>query len=356
MEEAAVESVPETAPLDPSTRNVERGAANARQNALKAEVRSLVGAEEFSACAKLRLSYTLWDTTVIYLMLGSVVIGMCWLHGAVGPWALLATPLFAFVSGVAFNWVNVQIHEASHYLLLSKRYNDLYCNLAVGALGLQDVETYRATHMMHHGYLHTERDPDLWVYTQNVGSFRQFLRGVLDDLSLRTISRRKRQVTEFMRATGLRQGAVPRYVPFAKLFAQCFVLGTFVWSCGIYGVLYYVAAYLYGLLAVFPVLVRARTVVQHFDAALLAPSDEGSRPFISRSTIAPFIEFLVVGARMDYHFEHHLYPNMPHYGLAKMHRTLTSRGFFHAASAGPGQGLHTDDYVKTYLRLSIKGA
>ena len=335
----------------------ERAAANARQNTLKAEIKAILGAEELRACSVVKPSYTLLDTLIIYALLGGVVFGMCWLHARFGSWALLALPVFAFQSGVAFNWINVQVHEASHYLLLSKRYNDIYCNLAIGALGLQDVETYRATHMLHHGYLHTEKDPDLWVYTTHVGAPRQFLRGVLEDLTLATIFRRKRQVMEFLRANGMSGHVAPRYVPFAKLGAQCLVLGAFVWFCGPLGMIFYGFAYLYGLLAVFPVLVRVRTVVQHFDPALLSLAEAAvPRPFISRSTVAPFIEFFLVGARMDYHFEHHVHPNVPYYGLAKMHRALQRQGFFDAASEGMGKGLHTDDYVKTYLRLVGKGA
>ena len=51
---------------------------------------------------------------------------------AIGPAALIASPIFAILNGVAFNWINVQVHEASHGLLLRQRkWNDAYCNLAL---------------------------------------------------------------------------------------------------------------------------------------------------------------------------------------------------------------------------------
>ena len=282
----------------------------------RSQVSTLIGSRQIALWRALDLSYTLRDTAFIYFLLTSSVIGSCWLHALWGPIALTAAPLFALLAGVGFNWINVQIHEASHYLLLRhKRRNDMYCNLALGSLGLQDVETYRATHIRHHAYLHTQRDPDLWIYTSNIGSFRQVARGILDDLCLRTIFRRKQQVDEFIKMTGMARGAAPRYVLFVKLLAQCFILGAFIWACGSWGPAYYLAVYLYGLLGVFPVLVRIRTVVQHFDSSLRVAKEEAPSPFISRSTVAPLAEFVLVGARMDYHFEHHLYPNLPYYGL-----------------------------------------
>jgi fatty acid desaturase len=360
MDDPAFEWAPVPEPAGASDRSLERVlvvTGQTQQDALRSQVKSLLRSQQMKACGTLDLSYTLRDTAFIYLLLTGAVGGMCSLHASWGPVTLAAAPLFALLAGVGFNWINVQIHEASHCLLLrNKRWNDLYCNLVFGAIGLQDVQTYRATHRMHHAYLHTQRDPDLWIYTANVGSFRQVARGILDDLCLRTLLRRKQQVAEFIRVTGMSRGRQPRYARFAKLLAQSLLLGVFVWGCGIWGVAYYAAVYVYGLLGVFPVLVRIRTVVQHFDSSLLAPKEGNTFPFVSRSTVAPVVEFILVGARMDYHFEHHIYPNLPYYGLKKMHRALQAAGFFESVHASAGQSLHTDDYLRTYLSLSLKGA
>jgi fatty acid desaturase len=328
------------------------GSTNQQQDALRSSVKSALGGPALSGFRALDLSYTLRDAAFIHLLLVGVIAVTIYAHARWGVVALAGAPVLALLTGVAFNWINVQVHEASHFLLLrSKRSNDVYCNLVLGAFALQDVETYRATHGMHHAHLHTERDPDLWVYTSNVGSVRSVLRGILDDLLLRTILRRKLQVDAFILAAGMKRGSAPRYTAFAKLLAQGLVLAAFIWGCGIWGVAYYLAIYLYGLLAIFPVLIRIRTVVQHFAPTFDANPE--SR-FVSRTTVAPLLEFVLIGARMDYHFEHHLFPNLPYYNLSKMHRTLRAAGFFESVLATSGQALHTDDYLKTYLGLSLR--
>ena len=42
----------------------------------------------------------------------------------------------------------------------------------------------------------------------------------------------------------------------------------------------------------------------------------------------------LIGAKMEYHFEHHLLPTIPYHGLKKLHRCLRARGFFDRLSRG----------------------
>ena len=115
------------------------------------------------------------------------------------------------------------------------------------------------------------------------------------------------------------------------------------------------SVYLYGLLAVFPVLVRVRTVVQHYDASLLVPlTERSSIPFVSRSAGGAACRLFLWARGWDYHFEHHIYPSLPYYGLKRMHQTLQAARFFESVQAQFGQVLHTDNYLQAYLRLSLK--
>jgi fatty acid desaturase len=325
---------------------------DATQAEIRKRVSSILSNAELLALRSLDVRWTFLDAAVIYLLLG-LVLTLTWLlHASIGPWTLLLTPLLALISGVAFNWINVQIHEASHNLLLpNKAHNDTYCNWVLGALALQDVQTYRATHGMHHSQLHTAADPDRWVYTTGVGSTRQRLRGLLEDLSMWTMLKRSQQLKAFF-------AQHPRLRPrralsnsLAKLLGQLVVLALFVASCGPWGVLYYGGAYLYGLLGVFTALVRIRTVVQHYQPPQAGITDPLA-VFTSRSTVASFVQFLMVGARMDYHFEHHLYPNIPYYNLQRMHARLLAAGFFSDLQRSSGQQLHTDDYLQSFGQLT----
>ncbi len=324
-----------------------------QQDELRTEVTRLIGSARLKAMRAVRPRETYKDTLIIYALLAAPIAATLVLHAQLGPLVTLAcTPLLAFVTGIAFNWINVQIHEASHNLLLpDKAKNDLYCDLVLASLALQDVATYRATHGMHHSYLHSERDPDLWMYTRSVGSPRAVLVGIMEDLSLRSILRRRQQVAEFMRG-GPRGPRPGRYVPFAKLAAQLLVLGIFVSGAGLWGLIYYGAVYLYGLLGVFTALVRVRTVVQHYDARLLQQQDPSPMLFTSRTTVASLLQHVVLGARMDYHFEHHLFPNVPYYTLRELHAELERGGFFSALSAKTGQGLRTTDFVRSFVSLA----
>ena len=71
-----------------------------------------------------------------------------------------------FFLGVAFNWINVQVHEACHYLLLkNKKFNDYFANLFYGIFSLRLVDNYRSSHWAHHNKLHdTREDPDYHMY------------------------------------------------------------------------------------------------------------------------------------------------------------------------------------------------
>jgi fatty acid desaturase len=323
----------------------------AQEQALRAKVKELLGVDPAKVYRDLDLTYTFRDAFFIYALLTIVVGGGCVLFALLGKVAIIFTPVFAAISGVAFNWINVQVHEASHGLLLpGRKWNDIYCNILFGALGLQDVETYRLTHGMHHANLHTEKDPDLAIYTQNIGSTRAIIKAFSGDLFLCSVLRRTRQVHSFLKENGMAHERPPIYCSVAKATAQALIAAIYVYYCGAWGIIFYAGSYLLGLLGIFPVLVRIRTVVQHYSDELNNRRDAAPAPFISRTTVAPILEFLLVGARMDYHFEHHLYPTVPYYNLRRMHARLVAAGLF--APDGLASGLRTENYFQTYAYLA----
>lgn len=315
----------------------------------RARIKEMLGFDPDKSYGDLDLSYTFRDALFVYSLLLVVVGASCALFVANGPIVLLLSPAFALLSGIGFNWINVQIHEASHGLLLrDRKWNDIYCNVVLGSWALQDVEIYRATHGMHHANLHTEKDPDLGIYTQHVGSSKAMLKGIAEDLLLFSAFRRNKQARLFLAKHAVVLTGRPRYSFVAKLTAQSIVVAIYIYWCGLWGIALYGACYLFGLLAVFPVLVRIRTVVQHYGDEL--KSEDRPLPFISRTTVAPILESVLVGARMDYHFEHHVYPTLPYYSLRKMHKKLKAAGLFEEDGGCPG--LTTENYLKTYAYLA----
>lgn len=322
------------------------------QQRLRSEITAIIGPDAIRAYRSIDRSYTIRDTLVVFALLGSALAATCVLHATIGAYTLLAMPLLAVVTGMAFNWIGVQIHEASHgFLLPDLRSNDRYCDLVLASWAVQDVEQYRVTHGMHHAFLHTERDPDVDVYDTGVGTVRQTVGGIVRDLTLQSAWQRHRLVARLAAANDAQYPRAPRSALVAKVVTQLIVLGVLVAACGWIGFVYYGGVYLYGLLGVYPMLVRIRTVVQHH--ADLHRGAEQS--FVSRTTESSIAQIVLVGARMDYHFEHHLFPRLPYYRLREMHRALEQAGFFDVDRAGPAAGLCTDTYCQAYASLATAG-
>src|SRR5260370_23898507 len=97
----------------------------AHEAALRARVRNIVGVDKIRSYRALDLSYTIRDAVFIYVWLLAGISATCLLHATIGYATLLAIPILAVIAGIGFNWINVQIHEASHHLLIrNANWND----------------------------------------------------------------------------------------------------------------------------------------------------------------------------------------------------------------------------------------
>ena len=315
---------------------------------IRSEVLASLGDSLIKAYSKIYLWRSFLDLAIIYLMLFLVIFLTIKLHTLMGPWILIFTPLFALLSGAAFNWINVQLHEGSHYLLLPKRgLNDVYCNIFFGTLSLQHIDSYRAIHARHHAYLHSKKDPDLHIYDDYIN----FQKALINDLFLISAFKRHKEVKKFLFDNQLYlRSRKPFYMWVATFIVQLGVIFAFVYFCGLWGIVYFCVFWLYGLLAIFPLLVRIRTVVQHY--CIQNDVNGGIATYTSRTTEASFLELILIGARMDYHFEHHILPSIPYYHLKLIHRDLKKRGFF-GAKLIEGMELATDSYLKFFYKLKI---
>jgi hypothetical protein len=74
-----------------------------------------------------------------------------------------------------------------------------------------------------------------------------------------------------------------------------------------------------------PLLLRVKAVTEHFDVVVRSHS---GGVFVSRTSTSGRLQDWLIGARMEYHFEHHVFPMIPYCGLQRLHALLAERGFF----------------------------
>jgi fatty acid desaturase len=96
---------------------------------------------------------------------------------------------------------------------------------------------------------------------------------------------------------------------------------------GILGPVYYLGLYVLPILTLYPAQIRLRSTVEHsLDVGVRGRSPD--QIWVSRTTRGRWLERLVVAPlAINYHFEHHLFPAVPHYNLGRLHRLLVDAGF-----------------------------
>jgi fatty acid desaturase len=260
-------------------------------------------------------------------------------------WAVAAGVALVLLLGTRMNAFGVILHEGSHGLLArSRRLNDRLCNWAIAFWAVNSVEEYRPTHRLHHRYLGQEGDPDRTFYL--VPARRGALTFlVFQDLVGATAFRR---ATTRISGTSTESGAPASlltrpHLLIGKLVTQLVVLGQFLLFQGIVrGLLFYAVFWLVPIVCMYPMILRLKTIVEHYDAGLRAPRKV---QWTARTSLAGLLQNHAIGARMEFHFEHHVMPTIPYRGLKRLHRKLTADGLFEEHPE-----LLSDGYVRFLFR------
>lgn len=314
----------------------------------KARTEEYVSADERRTFYDLSPTRSIWAFAHIWLGLAAAfaVIYLTY-HYALPLHFALAPILIAYI-GTRINAFAVQVHEGSHGLLFAdKRLNDRFCNLAGAYWALNDVNAYWRMHRDHHAFLHEETDPDLSLYRLPDSRARSILRLLLEDATGITAARRIHQYLFQTRKTQSAPAASSIHAA-GKLATLLAILTLFVALFGPWpGTLMFVAYWLVPLFCVFPVLIRIRIVAEHYSDLL---HEDLPRLFISRTSVSNRIEEYLIGAQMQYHMEHHLFPKMPYYQLVRFHRLLWKRGFFESLGDESSQAI-TGGYIQFWKTL-----
>ena len=268
--------------------------------------------------AALRYFLTVWGCVAVLAVL--------W-RSLPGAAALLLVPLLGVVQHAMLNIV----HEASHGLLLAdRRAGDRLANLLAALPIAHTVASYRVTHLDHHAFLRTERDPSGYVTRPDLttADIRRtvvfLLCGRLAwELAARTLFGRRFQIE----ASG--DGAALKATDRRRLVAVTLFHGVTLALCAATGLAGFWIAWVVVLLTLTPALDGLRTLIEH--RAL--PEDVD---FHTRSHHRSVVVSALMAPFFQYHWEHHLFPGVPHSRLVELHRVLLEAGVPGAQPAAGG--------------------
>lgn len=315
-------------------------------------IRTFVSDDELRALSVVSLRDSLGAFAVVWLEIAVLIAGVH-LAGQLPLPSLIAVGIvLVLLIASRINALNVLMHEASHgFLAEARRTNDRLCNAGAAWWMLHSVEEYRPAHRLHHRYLNTANDPDLDSYLIPSGRW-SLARMVAADLVGLTALRR---VVTLLSASDAQETKSPAARPWnlaGKAMAQLVILTCFMAFEGILrGAVLYVVFWVLPILCLFPVILRLKTIAEHFDPRLRSES-EGL--WVVRTSVADRLQNHLLGARMEFHFEHHVFPTIPFPGLKRLHATLVERGFFSDLdrSPAPRPSVLSGGYVAFTRRLS----
>ena len=231
----------------------------------------------------------------------------------------------------SFNCLAQLVHTSDHGgLFRSARLNRIVGNVCAYCLGYTRTG-HRLTHLNHHLYLNTERDPDrIWGAPDQ--STRALFRMWLRDFFALSAAERLLQYSQSDRKTfsvAPWKQLTPGFLAHG-LFVMLPVLVTHGLILAFYAVavgpVFYFALYVLPILTIYPAQIRLRSTVEHSFDVGYRPLTRQDR-WVSRSTAANLIErFVFSPFGIHHHFEHHLFPAIPHYNLGRVHRLLLERG------------------------------
>lgn len=265
-------------------------------------------------------------------------------------WLLLAYPIALVVIGARQHALLILMHDATHYLAASKRgLNEWLGELLTAAPMFVSMQNYRVNHLAHHQQLNTDADPDwvrkvhsvdergYWIFPTNQSAIELFsglykrsigyLVRSLKDNSTADTDTPKRPLAD--PSNGVQGDSVPgdsvpgdgvpgrsRPDRIRRTRNLLYLVTILILSyAGAWG--YFLALWLAPTLLVLPMLMRLRSIAEHF----ALPHDHPLRE--SRNIQPGYLErFFLAPHNIGAHLDHHIVASVPVHNLPELHELL----------------------------------
>jgi fatty acid desaturase len=232
-------------------------------------------------------------------------------------WNPLLYVLAVVVIGSRINGLGGLMHDAAHYRGYANRQLNDFIGEILALPTSASMAGYRNTHFAHHRELNSEKDPDLqrmrglkeYEFPARPASVLMHILQYLAGLKIATA------------LGGFHKDKDTRDIAAAVARARLFFFAALVVSSIVVGfwkllLLYWIVP----LMTVFLAIRYLRSVAEHYAVEHENVLNE------SRTVLAPFWErWLIAPWGLNYHLEHHLFPGVPCFRLAELHRLLMTR-------------------------------
>ncbi len=254
--------------------------------------------------------FTLAVLIEVLTIAAAVAVSETWWHPAIYALAVV-------VIGSRINGLGGLMHDAAHY----RAYRNRTVNDIVGEIialpTTASLAGYRNSHFAHHRELNSERDPD---WTRNLG-LEEFEFPKPRPGMVKYILQYLTGLKIWSAVTGFHKNKETRDIPAIVTWLRlAFFVALFVASIA-FG--FWKQLLLYWIVPVMTVFVAIRyirNVAEHYAVEHENVLNE------SRTVLAPWWElYLIAPWGLNYHLEHHLFPGVPCFRLAELHRLLMTR-------------------------------
>lgn len=227
----------------------------------------------------------------------------------------------------------ILMHDGAHgRLFKSPAWNNYVGQIFLASPILFSQDSYRVLHLKHHRDPLEADDPDLSLTGGYPISKKSFVRKLLRDLSGMSYFKFIRYFVYMARKPKKKAE-----VPFSTKPIRELSLKMPIWQVAVFALLMnailiagfyfsgrpgdYFFLWLLPMMTVLQVLLRIRGITEH---AGYGPSKD--QRLNTRTLINPFQTYFFAPHYVNYHVEHHVYPNIPCFNLPRVHQLMKERG------------------------------